>query len=423
MSANEHPIVFVHGVLGWGPEEAGFGRYWEGAHDAAPDGKKVGFASVGPISSHWDRARELFYRIQGGEVDYGRRHADHFGHDRRRGGWTVEEALYPDWSPSRPIHLVGHSQGACTIRVLQHMLSEGLFEGQPASDGWIRSITTISGVNNGSTLTYAKGFAEDDGRLSRLGTELVASLTGLTLTTSLHLAQTPLFLGKLLLHLPHVIDGYNWDLEHWGLRRREWRPFGWRLWHEPLAKFFLRVLLHGFLYGKDNAAYDLSLHGMAAWNRVLRESPETFYFAYVTVATHEFEGRQVGLDDMNPLLRSFADHMGRFSEPIDGVPGFDPEAWWPNDGGVSSVSQVEPWLGRPGVAKGGEAARDEYRRHWDGVDWPAEEPDPGIWHVMRDTFKEWDHLDVVVFPDDSEKRQRQIEFYGELMERLWGLPS
>lgn len=446
MSANDYPIVFVHGFLGWGPDEAGFGHYWKGVQKVPMevlDGRTVAFASVGPLSSQWDRARELFYRIRGGEVDYGT-HPAHYGDEpdhldklgiqpdgTRVEGWPHhEKPLFADWGPDRPIHLVGHSQGASTIRVLQHMLSEGLFDNEPAGDSWIRSVTTISGVNNGTTMAYANGAAEPDGRLRRKGgIELLAHLVKLSLETSFDLLRRPLLLSEILSALPHVAAEYNWDLEQWGLTRRSGWDLRWPPWPEPLADFLLRVLRHDFLYGKDCAPYDLSVHSMAQWNRVLRESAETFYFAFVTQSTEaDSHGHHTGGRDMLPLLRSLGREMGRFSETLEGVSGFQPEAWWPNDGAVPCVSQVEPWLGRPGVAEGGEAARDEYRHNWDG-DWPDGEIEPGIWHVMKDPLRGWDHLDIVVFPDRAAefpgkegKLEGQVKFYTRLMEGLWDLP-
>ena len=54
-------------------------KYWGGKNDITNYLKKQGFevytASVGPVSSNWDRAVELFYQIKGGQVDYGQDHA------------------------------------------------------------------------------------------------------------------------------------------------------------------------------------------------------------------------------------------------------------------------------------------------------------------------------------------------------------
>ena len=77
---NKYPIILVHGFMGWGRDEMGSYRYWGGKYDIEQILKHEGFevytASVGPISSNWDRAIELFYQIKGGQVDYGKTHSD-----------------------------------------------------------------------------------------------------------------------------------------------------------------------------------------------------------------------------------------------------------------------------------------------------------------------------------------------------------
>ena len=51
--------------------------------------------------------------------------------------------------------MVGHSMGVLTIRYLQYLLEIGYFDeiaGREKVDrsGWIKSITSLSGANNGS---------------------------------------------------------------------------------------------------------------------------------------------------------------------------------------------------------------------------------------------------------------------------------
>src|SRR5882762_6112625 len=75
---NTYPTVLVHGMCGWGRDEI-FGqrfRYWGGPKgDVQEYLKSKGYetftGSMGPLSSNWDRACELFYFLKGGVVDYG----------------------------------------------------------------------------------------------------------------------------------------------------------------------------------------------------------------------------------------------------------------------------------------------------------------------------------------------------------------
>ncbi len=89
---NKYPMIFVHGMFGWGADE-GIDKklpYW-----GATTGNLMEFlqesgyecysVSVGPLSSAWDRACEMYARIMGTTVDYGKAHAEKFGH-RRFGG-------------------------------------------------------------------------------------------------------------------------------------------------------------------------------------------------------------------------------------------------------------------------------------------------------------------------------------------------
>jgi triacylglycerol esterase/lipase EstA (alpha/beta hydrolase family) len=402
---NDYPIIFVHGLFGWGPEEKGFGPYWGMANEVRrqfPD--KVKFASVGPVASHWDRARELFYQIKGGDCDYGEEHADTCQHARLLPDWAKgKNPLYPDWDAKHPIHLIGHSQGACTIRMLQYLLAEREFEGYDTSADWIRSITTISGVNNGSTLAYAT-LGSKDGRLPKTP---IMKFLELVIETIWYLTPEGALVKRLLENIPKYDRDYNWDLDQWGLRR-------W--FFEPFTFFFFRILRHSFLYGKDNAAYDLSVHRMAEWNKALIEYPATYYLSYVTQQTKpsnpaEPLSHHIPDEKMNPLLKRYARKMGEYEEIL--LPAFDPAQWWPNDGAVSATSQIHPWLGRDEPA---------LHKEFKEMNWP-DDLAPQRWHVMPDTFAGWDHLDVVLFPESDEQKQKQYAFYENLCHNLWRLPS
>ena len=84
-----YPTVFVHGLLGWGARDALYRAvpYWGlAAGDVLGYLNACGYdcraASVGIISSAWDRACELYAELTGGTADYGIAHAQRFGHAR-----------------------------------------------------------------------------------------------------------------------------------------------------------------------------------------------------------------------------------------------------------------------------------------------------------------------------------------------------
>ena len=106
-AGNKHPVILVHGFAGFGPTEMLGYKYWGGLTNLEsklqgryPD-QLVKTAVVGPFSSNWDRAVELFYQIKGGCVDYGMLHANTHGHLQKpeeywRNGRTCHAGLYPN---------------------------------------------------------------------------------------------------------------------------------------------------------------------------------------------------------------------------------------------------------------------------------------------------------------------------------------
>ena len=134
-----YPTVFVHGLLGWGARDALYRAvpYWGlAAGDVLGYLNACGYdcraASVGIISSAWDRACELYAELTGGTADYGIAHAQCFGHARF--GTAYPNPLVPDWGADRPVDLVGHSFGGATARLLAQLLAHGCPEEVQAAE-------------------------------------------------------------------------------------------------------------------------------------------------------------------------------------------------------------------------------------------------------------------------------------------------
>ena len=170
---NHYPIILVHGFMGYGDEDGvsrflsgwGFGPGKNAVRHLRQNGFECYGPAVGPINNLWDRACELYYHLVGGTVDYGKYHSEKYGHARY--GRTYPGILKDIGTPGNhaKIHLVGHSFGAPTARVFAQLLTEGseeeractpenelsdLFKG--GKGDWVASITSLAGVNNGTTL-------------------------------------------------------------------------------------------------------------------------------------------------------------------------------------------------------------------------------------------------------------------------------
>ena len=125
---SDDPVVFVHGLMGWGQRDK-INRimpYWGMTTGSLTDylssqGYETYAASVGPISSAWDRACELYAQLVGARTDYGVKHSQDFGHDRY--GIDYEQPLFDGWGTERAVNLVGHSFGGATTRLFLDILA------------------------------------------------------------------------------------------------------------------------------------------------------------------------------------------------------------------------------------------------------------------------------------------------------------
>jgi triacylglycerol lipase len=374
LAANNDPVVLVHGVLGFGPEQfkaSGF-KYWGGygdlaAHMAQYKGPHAVYAAgVGAVSSNWDRAAELYAQIKGGCVDYGATHVKlHepgqvqkppgrcWAADPAHNPWRYPLAFYPAWDQDHPIHMIGHSQGGTTIRALVQLLEHGSPEGDEGGGelfkggriGWIKSVTTISAPHNGTTLRDA-----------------------------------------VLDFLPNL--------------------------HTPLRDVLDRDLAH----------WELAPDGARDFNLWARTSPWVYYYSIGTLATEAGAWCCNGTDraiapiqttafqypraDMIPYFKTMAGEwivpsmlqhgMGAYTQDAPGRVRIDSD-WFPNDGVVNTVSMRNP-AGHPVRDYDGKSVR-------------------GVWNFLGN-YRGYDHFDILDWPNPGPPAD---PIYDRISDIIFGL--
>lgn len=378
-AANAYPVIFVHGFAGFGRTEMLGYKYWGGLTDLEAQlrsrylDQPVKTAVVGPFSSNWDRAVELYYQIKGGCVDYGQLHANTHGHLRKpedywHNGRTCHPGLYPQWDADHPVHIVSHSMGGQTARMLVQLLAgngaptnPGLFPHGGTSAGWVKSVTTISTPNDGTTLAYR---VVDWVPVVQ---QMVTGIAGLTAGTA----------GSTV---------YDFKLDQWRV--------GSRRSTESFTDYVNRVMASPLWSSglQDLSPFDLSPAGAMVENDWVKDHPGVYYFSVSTDSSHRglFGWSYYPNPDTNPLVFLFVGPgwMGNFVP--DGRPfaPVDHTLWWANDGVVNTVSHKAPtWAMN---AAGQVYARPVTIRDISG----GGAPQPGAWN-WKGLMAGYDHFDII----------------------------
>ncbi|KAK1403297.1 putative carboxylic ester hydrolase [Heracleum sosnowskyi] len=315
------PIVLLHGIFGFGKGRLGGLSYFAGAEKKD---ERVLVPDLGSLTSIYDRARELFYYLKGGQVDYGEEHSKACGHSQF--GRIYEKGHYPEWDEDHPIHFVGHSAGAQVARVLQQMLADKAFKGhESTSDKWVLSITALSGAFNGTTRTYLDGIQPEDGR----------SLKPLCLLQWCRV-------GAIIydwIDIPWIKEYYNFGFDHYNM---SWKKIGIR------GLFDCLLGNSGPFASGDWILPDLTLQGSLRLNSHLSTFPDTYYFSYATKRTRKVMGVGTvpsGILGIHPLLFIRVLQMSQWRHPPDVPPpfkGYRDEDWWENDGALNTISMTHP---------------------------------------------------------------------------------
>ncbi len=367
---NSHPVILVYGFMGFDARSFVRLPYWGGTvvleQKLRERGHSVYTARIGPVSSNWDRACELYAAIRGGWVDYGAAHAERMGHHRYG---TYYEALYPEWGsvdPSsgelRKVHLVGHSMGGQTGRLLISLLEEGDAAergdgGLPPSDelsplfeggrSWVESVSTLSTPHDGTTITSEY---RSIGFVRRLFAKWLASSSAWRKEPMIDL-----------------------QLDHWERRKRE---------DEGFAQFLRRAVDEElWRENEDFSFYELSPKGARQLNNICPASPRSFYLSWsLSCSEPDPEtGYHQAVRGTNLPLYSNVRFLGSLEELPEGAEG-EAQEWWENDGIVNTRSMNGPKSGS-----------DDTIREYDG------ELRRGGWNHMG-KLHPYDHWQIHVGP-------------------------
>ena len=400
--AERYPTIYVHGLMGWGEHDQIYAvtPYWGLTSDLMPYLTGKGYesyaASVGPLSSAWDRACELYAQLTGTTVDYGAAHAAEYDHARY--GVTYNKPLFEGWSADKKINLVGHSFGGATIRLFLDILADGSAEEQAAAKAagtevspffqggkadWVYSLTTLAAPHNGTT------FLECCGDMTQFAAEASTAMAK-------------------LLGISDFKGVYDFQLEQFGFYRKD---------GETVLEALDRVLHSDFLSHNDNVFRDLTIDRALELNDDIEIQPNVYYFSYAGDKTRQstITGERTSAVDMTPLFVPFANQMcGYYDQTTAGGFRID-KSWAPNDGLVNTVSALYPTdsAGRCLTKSGktGYVQQDGYSN----VDYQ-----PGVWNVMP--VRHYDHGNFIAgmpVPDlASQSIPALRQFYLSLMDNL-----
>ncbi|SCT00195.1 YSIRK-targeted triacylglycerol lipase [Staphylococcus caeli] len=344
---NQDPIILVHGFNGFTDDNnpAVLSHYWGGdkldiRQDLESNGYEAYEASIGALSSNYDRAVELYYYIKGGRVDYGAAHAAKTGHDRY--GKTYE-GVYKDWQPGQKVHLVAHSMGGQTVRQLEELLRNGnkeeieyqkahggeispLYQGN--HDNMVNSITTLGGAHNG---THAADLLGNEAFVRQLAFDYAK------------------FKGN-------KNSRVDFGLGQWGLKQKE---------GESYTNYVKRVQNSKLWKTQDNGFYDLTREGAAKLNKNTSLNPNIVYKTYTGESTRPtLFGKQKSDINMFLPFTVTGNVIGKATE----------KEWRENDGLISTISSQHPFN------QAHTAATDQVQK--------------GIWQVTPIRHG-WDHVDFV----------------------------
>lgn len=364
---NDYPHIFVHGFGGWGEDDPAHKvfNYW--GYSPSRDliryikgqGYEAYFPSFGPFASAWDRACMLYAYIFGGRVDYGKVHSEKYNHNRY--GRTYPGVLKDLGQNERhkKVNVYGHSFGGPTIKCFVELMNNGCQEevdGTPEEElsplfkggmgNLIHTMTTMSGVNNGTILDQA--FNDKSMHATEKAILKVTSLLG-------HSRGVKIFdLGQQMFDLGLFPEDVHGKPEKQS--------------KEDFEKGFERYASSKM----DRSNWEMDIIWCKWMNDRQGVCPTVYYFAERADNSHFEPGAEYPtMNTWFPISHFTGNYIGKKQPVRETGYEYGPE-WYPNDGFVPVVGQSAP-LNQPAVEVG-----------------PDTEFKPGIWHNMPIT--KGDHL-------------------------------
>ncbi len=378
---NNYPTVMIHGLSSWGAGDEldkifhywGFSMTRDLISYLRRKGYEVYNPSTGPFNSAWDRSCEMYAQIMGGTVDYGKVHSEKYGHARY--GRTYEKGLIEDWGKGgdhQKINIIGHSFGGPTVIAFANLMAEGCQEeidGTPADElsplfegghaDMIHTVTTLAGVNNGTTLA---SFFTPKG-MGRIETALLSLACAVSESGS--------------------SQYFDFMVDHWGMQPKPEDMSAEPVLHKP-SEF--KDQMERFKANRvDNIGYEMQIE---VWQDIckkhIRISDKIYYFARISLFSKEnAKGKHITPSNKNVMCYGCSFITGGYTnDKLRNEYGVD-ETWFPNDGFVNVKGQMGPfhlpsaeWAGvnnaKPGVWYN---MTPEYRNHlsWAGISIPKKQ--------------------------------------------------
>lgn len=387
---NQYPTVFIHGFIGFGPDNGlnKIYRYWGSfTKDLMKELEKRGYEvynpSLGPFNSMWDRCCDLYAYLFGGTVDYGKVHSEKNGHARYGRTYPgVLKDLGKDGNHKK-MNLVGHSFGGPTVCLFSSLLQSGAkeeIEGTPDGElsplfkggqgELLHTVSTLSGTNNGTSI------------IEFIGEPLQKFCGAVIMAAGAAISESK------------AAQFYDFKADHFGIMED---PAGIKESKlvNPLDKW---RQIREYAESDDNIFKEMGV----AFSRMMADKyytmiPSAYYFARRACRTHALpSGKQMFNVNMNPIFYPMSPIIGRYTNKKMGID----ESWFRNDGCVPLPGMNPP-------------------ENMPQVEWIEGMPlKPGLWHAMP--VEDKDHQS---FAGMLEPRYKYFNYYTDMLELFRMLPD